>query len=87
MKTFKDLVFKTNEIGMNKQAIIEFDNGYGASVVIGIHSYGGTRGLYELAVLKNNDLCYDTELTDDVLGFLTEDEVTDHLVSIQELPK
>lgn len=65
---------------------IEFENGYGASVVKGEYTYGGKDGLYELAVLNSNgDLTYDTPVTSDVEGYLTEDDVTKLLEQIQLL--
>ena len=87
MKTFNDLDFNPMDmgIGIGVKARINFDNGYGASVVKSPYSYGGNQGLYELAVIKDNNLCYDTPITDDVLGYLTEDQVTDYLRQIQEL--
>jgi hypothetical protein len=63
-----------------------FKNGYGASVIRHEHSYGGKKGLYELAVLDNEgNLTYDTPVTNDVLGFLSPKEVTDYLIQIQDL--
>jgi hypothetical protein len=57
------------------QAIFQFENGYGASVVQNDMSYGGMSGHWDLAVLKWDDgessLCYDTEITDDVIGWQT----------------
>ena len=85
MKTFKDLEFKTHPMGDGVQALIYFDNGYGASVVRSEHTYGGSDGLYELAVLKNGNITYDTHITDDVIGYLKEEGVTDYLGKIQEL--
>ena len=65
---------------------IEFENGYGASVVKGEYTYGGKDGLYELAVLDSNgNLIYDTSITDDVIGYLTQQEVTDLMEQIQKL--
>jgi hypothetical protein len=87
MKTFKDLEFKEhpNHIG-GVQARIQFDNGYGASVVKTPHTYGGDRGLYELAVLDSNgSLTYATPITDDVIGYLRPEDVTDVLTKIQQL--
>ena len=85
MKTFNDLDFQPMQFDIGIQARIFFDNGYGASVIRSPYSYGGNQGLYELAVIKDNNLCYDTPITDDVLGYLTEDQVTDYLRQIQEL--
>ena len=87
MKTFNDLEFKPH-VNMNGiMSRIEFENGYGASVVRGAYTYGGDQGLYELAVLDSNgDLTYDTPITNDVLGHLSEDDVTEVLKEIQLLP-
>lgn len=75
-----------------------FPNGYGASVVQGEGTYGYEKGLWELAVItwkedaagevdgKAFDLCYDTPITDNVLGYLSEDAVDELLVKIESLP-
>jgi hypothetical protein len=58
-----------------------FPNGYGVSVVRFPGSYGYAQGLYEVAVIKVSDdedgfdLCYDTPITDDVLGHRDETDV------------
>jgi len=88
--TFEDLKFKPTQINDGIQAIVKFENNYGASVVKHDYSYGGKQGLYELAVIKydeNGDwnICYDTPITDDVLGYLTEDNVTNYLTQIEQL--
>jgi hypothetical protein len=87
MKTFKDIQFKEHPstfggiIGR-----IEFDNGYGASVVKSPFSYGGGDNLYELAVLgKDGQITYDTPITNDVIGYLTEEGVEELLINIQKL--
>jgi hypothetical protein len=87
MKTFNDLEFKPHAAGMGGvMSRITFENGYGASVVQTFFSYGGDKGLYELAVLDSNgDLTYETPITDDVLGHLSEDDVTKLLEQIQKL--
>ena len=72
------------------QKVFRFDNGYGASVIQHEFSYGGNQGLWELAVLrfkgKGFDLCYDTPITDDVLGDLSDAEVDELLDRISALP-
>ena len=87
MKTFKDIEFKTNpngeEFGVTSRT--KFENGYEASVVKSEYSYGGRDGLYELAIFKDGEICYDTPITDDVIGYLTEDDVTETFNKIQEL--
>lgn len=79
MKTFKDLEFDSN----GRARIRDFGNNYGVSVIN--FGYGSEEGLYELAVLFNNELCYTTEITDDVIGWLTEDEVSAIMIDIQNL--
>ena len=85
MKTFNDLDFQSMQFGIGVIARINFDNGYGASVIRSPFSYGGNQDLYELAVIKDDAICYDTPITDDVLGYLTEDDVTKYLGKIQNL--
>jgi hypothetical protein len=74
---FTELNFKPHPHWVGVQAKHFFDNGYGVSIIQSPNSYGGDEGLYELAVLKGNEdkfkLCYDTYITDDVLGHLTEE--------------
>jgi hypothetical protein len=88
--TFEDLKFTDAEINNGIQSIVKFENNYGASVVKHEYSYGNKQGLYELAIIKYDengdwDLCYDTPITDDVLGYLTEDNVTYYLTQIEQL--
>jgi hypothetical protein len=87
VKTFKDLEFNPHPSGMGGvQARIQFDNGYGASVVKTPYTYGGDKGLYELAVLDSDGhLTYATPVTDDVIGYLRPEDVTDVLDKIQQL--
>jgi hypothetical protein len=71
---------------VGKQARMTFENGYGVSVVSHTYSYGGKDGLFEVAVLgKDGNLTYDTPVTNDVIGYLTEEDVTDVLKQVQKL--
>ena len=88
MKKFEDLEF----VGINDGFMVgvksrmTFENGYGVSVVSHTYSYGGKDGLFEIAVLdKDGNLTYDTPVTNDVIGYLTEEDVTDVLKQVQEL--
>jgi hypothetical protein len=74
------------------QEIYRFDNGYGASKIKTQYSYGGDQGLWEIAVIKFHgdgtfdfNLCYDTHITGDVIGRLTDDEAQAVLQQIEEL--
>lgn len=86
--TFKDLKFENqkNQFLHGIQSRISFDNGYGASVVMNRYSYGGQEGLYEVAVLKDNEIDYDNPVANgDVIGNLTAEQVTKILIEIQKL--
>ena len=69
------------------QRLYKFDNGFGVSVIKGPYSYGGEEGLWELGVLgKDGHLTYETPITDDVEGYLTESAVDNLLERIAALP-
>jgi len=87
--------------GEGVQCLIFFPNGFGASIVRfkirsffssePAGSYGIKHGLWEMAVLKGNkedgwSLTYDTPITDDVIGYLSEKEVSEYLEQIEALP-
>lgn len=88
MKTFHHLEFK--ELADPFDGIIArtvFDNEYGVSVVRSQFSYGGKMGLYELAILDNNgEVCYTTPLTDNVIGYLRDIDITEVMIKVQQLP-
>jgi len=85
MKTFEDLRFKSHPLD-GVQSIMMFDNGYGVSVIRTSFSYGGKMGQYELAVLDTSEnITYNTPVTNDVLGHLSEKEVTRYMIEVQKL--
>ena len=74
------------------QKLYKFPNGYGASVVRNPYSFGGFKGLWELAVIRyygdhfdHFDIDYSTPITDDVLGYLSEEDVDTILDKIAAL--
>lgn len=89
MTKFSELEFNDHPIGNGKQAKVFFENGFGASIVQFNGSYGGEQGLWELAVLKGQEedwkLTYDTSITDDVMGHLSESDVTETLGLVEAL--
>lgn len=86
MKQFNDLQFKKHPIGQGIMSRMMFDNGYGVSVVKTPFTYGGDKDLYELAVLDSEgSLCYNTSITNDVIGYLRPEDVTDVMEKIQQL--
>ena len=95
-----DVEEQNHPTGTGVQCLKFFPNGYGASIVrfyIPISSpfgkagsYGVNEDLWELAVLKGNEkdgwsLTYDTPITDDVIGYLSENEVGNYLERIEYL--
>lgn len=55
------------------------------SVIRSSMSYGGAEGLFELAMLRNDKCCYDTPITDDVIGWLDEEGVLNVLEDVQRI--
>jgi len=84
MKKFKDLDFKPHTIGNGVQAIIKFNNKYGVSVVKFNGSYGYP-SLWELAVLYEENITYSTDITDDVIGWLSDEDVSEVMAKVQKL--
>ena len=88
MKKFEDLEFEGINDGFmaGVKCRMMFDNGYGVSVVSHSYSYGGKDGLFEIAVLdKDGSLTYDTAVTNDVIGYLDPEGVTDIMEQVQKL--
>ena len=86
----RDIVpLKSRNINGGTQDLYRFDNNYGASVVCHDHSYGGSEGKYELAVIVFDEdewrLTYDTPVTNDVIGNLSAVEVLHELKKIRAL--
>lgn len=79
-------IAEVNRINNGVQKVYKFENGYGASVISHDYSYGGKKGLWELAVLDSDgSLCYDSGITEDVLGHLNDPEVDRYLRKISQL--
>lgn len=66
-----------------------FPNGYGVSVVQFPGSYGYDEGLYEVAILKGLEedweICYDTSITDDIIGYQSMEDINILLSQIKSL--
>jgi len=96
MKSFKDIVFKPHSFGEGLHGLCFFKNGYGVSVVRfkspiskTYSSYTSNENEWEVAILYGNEndwqITYNTHITDDVLGNLTEGEVDWVMIQVQEL--
>lgn len=68
----------------SRQWKFAFGNGFGASVIN--DGYGRESRMYELAVLDASEkITYETPITDDVLGWLSESDVAEALDRIKAL--
>jgi hypothetical protein len=72
------------------QAVHIFPNSYGVKVCSFPGSYGFVEGLYEVSVIKgtlgNYQTCYDTPITDEILGHRDEIDVENIMSEVEELP-
>jgi hypothetical protein len=86
MVKFSDIKFKPHSMGVGLQGTIFFPGGYGISCVrfkspFGDRymSYTSNEDEWEVAILKGNEtdweICYDTPLTNDVLGYQTKEDI------------
>jgi len=88
MVKVKELKFRPHPAGVGGlRATAEFGNGYKASVVTGSLFYTTPERPYEIAVLHEDKIVYDTPVTADVCGYLTEEEADEVLRQIEELPE
>lgn len=66
---------------------VHFPNGYSASIVRGLGTYGSEEGLFEGAVMRGDDgIVYDTPITDDVVGWMTEAQAFEFMDKVAALP-
>ena len=83
---FREFLIDSIYIDSGVQHIYKFPNNFGASVIKTDYSYGGKRGLWELAVLDaNDDITYHTPITQDVIGHLAWKNVEKFLAEIKDL--
>ena len=84
MKEFKDLVFLSHGIGNGVQARMDFNNDFGISVIKFKGSYGYPN-LWEAAVFYKENITYNTDITNCVLGNQSDDDITLLMKQIQLL--
>ena len=95
MITFDNIEFKPHTSGDGVHGLIFFPGGYGLSVVRYKHPYSTRYSSYtddktwEVAIIKgrkgNWKICYDTEITNDVLGFQTKEDINKIISHVQRL--
>lgn len=67
------------------QYVFQFDNGFGASVIKHDESYGNVDDLFELAILYDGEITYDSFFQYGVKGWLTNNNVINYLNKIKNL--
>jgi hypothetical protein len=97
MKIFSDLKFLPHTRGEGLHAKLDFPNGYGISVarlllplVDGVNLGYSTHtkdNEWEACVMHKRACCYNTPITDGVIGHLDESGVSEIMKKIQKLPK
>lgn len=68
------------------RASFNYSNGYGISVVQYDNTFEQDNGLYQVAVMRDGEPCYDTPITSDVISNATPKEVTEISEQIMNLP-
>lgn len=86
----KEHIVKENLGAVRHQYLFKFDNDFGASVIKGYGTHGYEDDKWELGVIHwdpygNYHLTYETRLTDDVIGWLSVEDVNDLLDKIKEI--
>jgi hypothetical protein len=86
MKTIKDFtsyIIDINSYNKGMQILFKFPNDYGISLVCHAFSYGNASDEFEIAIAKfepdsdNWRVTYDTDITGDVLGYQSKEDVID----------
>jgi hypothetical protein len=81
-----DIEMKPHPTVNGRHGVVQFTNGWGASIVTGEWSYSAPGKPWEIAVIDaDGEIRYDSGLTFDVFGFLTDDEATKVLADIEAL--
>ena len=92
-KGFEKYLIKRYDDFIGRHYVFKFKNNYGASVIKGIYTYGGSQDFWELAIIRFSDdgrsyhLDYDTKITDDVIGYQTDKMIRKLLRRIKWLKK
>ncbi|NRC93409.1 hypothetical protein HRH27_03500 [Enterococcus faecalis] len=88
LEDFKHPGYKHN---LNEQVIYIFENGFGASVILGKYSYGlemmllTTENEYDESYVKSQILKLDSDLYYDVVGHLDNEKMKNLLKGIQKI--
>jgi hypothetical protein len=82
IKQYNKYIIDFNSINKGMQLTFRFPNNYGLSVVCHSFSYGNNHDSFEIAITKFRsddsdkwNICYDTNITSDVLGHQSKEDV------------
>tara|TARA_R100001594_G_scaffold113187_1_gene148037 strand:+ start:2598 stop:2882 length:285 start_codon:yes stop_codon:yes gene_type:complete len=87
LEMFLKYLISTNVYSNEAPGIIlrfKFPNNYGASVINNKASYGHPKS-YEIAVLYDDEIYYNSPITNDVIGYVNPADVGEILLQIKEL--
>lgn len=77
--------FEQKSLFAGLQYTAYFKNGYGIDIVKHNGSYGRESDKWEIAIMKDGECNYDTPITDDVIGWLTSEEVMHYAIRVKLL--
>jgi hypothetical protein len=84
IKDFTSYIVDINTVNRGMQVLFRFPNNFGISLVCHSFSYGNDSDEFEIAIINYNsednddwDIFYTTELTQDVLGYQSKEDVID----------
>jgi hypothetical protein len=82
---YKDNLVYNIEFMGGFQIKLKFANNYGVSFINHMGSYGNEIAILLFDKNGNSHLCYDTELTNDVIGYLEYEEVFETIEKVKQL--
>lgn len=85
VRKYGDFVIEDKCVLGGVQLLFRFQNGYGASLVSHMGSYGNEIAVIEFQEDGNWKISYDTNITEDVLGHLDDEEIIETLGKIQNI--
>lgn len=83
----REVIAIDKEYGNSMHHTYKFPNGYEVIVIQDKYSQGYKEGLYELVALEKGRLRYSLPIISNTIGYLSADEVAEHLNQIEKLPK
>lgn len=86
-KRLPETAWQRDEYLACKHAVLNFENGYGISVVLGSIFYSNGIDTYEVAMLFHGEYYGHSRIIPDVKGYVNAEKVSAIMKEIQQLPK